>query len=408
MKIALVICIFGPEELSSGAVRIVYNLAKGLSDKHDVFVFGGSRHFTGGLEKEKLNNFTWWKFPINRSLNPTIKENFNNPEITGYFKNFLEQTNPDIIHFHALQGLGANLLDIAKKTKALSLIHIHDWWWFCPYLFLTKLNGELCSTKDLPNSCNCMDNEFLIKRFRFLKEKLILADLRIFVSNFIYNSYQHYLPDISNIVLENPVSFLPNSKVKIKRNSRIRFSYFGGNSVHKGYSLLKLAVKELRGNYQITYYGFNNVYSSFKDKLSALFKKNKERFKPRFTHEELTGIFENTDVVIVPSLAMESYNLVVREALAAGVPVIASKSGGPEEILKDGKTGWLFPRGDHKRLAKIMQNLINCPELIDTVKKNLQKKVLNFKSQNTFTSEIESIYLQFLNEKKSTNINNHC
>lgn len=67
--------------------------------------------------------------------------------------------------------------------------------------------------------------------------------------------------------------------------------------------------------------------------------------------EFLAGI----DLFVVPSRE-ESFGLVVIEAMAAGVPVIASDTEGPCEVLKDGTLGTLFAREDTEALADSIRN----------------------------------------------------
>lgn len=62
---------------------------------------------------------------------------------------------------------------------------------------------------------------------------------------------------------------------------------------------------------------------------------------------ELLG---RVDVVVVPSDG-EPFSMIALEALFAGVPVIATRGGGPEDFIVEGKNGWLLPPGEAKALA---------------------------------------------------------
>ena len=53
----------------------------------------------------------------------------------------------------------------------------------------------------------------------------------------------------------------------------------------------------------------------------------------------------------------EGFSLATVQAMATGVPVVATRSGGPEEILEDGVTGLLVPRDDPAALAAAMRRL---------------------------------------------------
>lgn len=56
----------------------------------------------------------------------------------------------------------------------------------------------------------------------------------------------------------------------------------------------------------------------------------------RYNYSELETIFENTDVLVVPSVWYETFGYTVLEALSYGVPVIMSDTVGAKDILTDG------------------------------------------------------------------------
>src|SRR5207249_9713502 len=58
------------------------------------------------------------------------------------------------------------------------------------------------------------------------------------------------------------------------------------------------------------------------------------------------------------------------EALACGIPVVASDTGGTSEIIRDGETGYLCPTGDLDRFAGYVVRLLRDPELRDRLGRN--------------------------------------
>jgi len=67
-------------------------------------------------------------------------------------------------------------------------------------------------------------------------------------------------------------------------------------------------------------------------------------------HEELPQALNAADAVVLPSVA-EAFGLVLVEAMACGLPVIACRTHGPAAIVSDGKTGWLIPPDDEDALV---------------------------------------------------------
>jgi glycosyltransferase involved in cell wall biosynthesis len=84
------------------------------------------------------------------------------------------------------------------------------------------------------------------------------------------------------------------------------------------------------------------------------------RFIP-FT-DSVNRLFSCFDIFVMPSRS-ETFGLVVVEAMAAGIPVIATNSGGVPEIIEDGKTGLLFDPRDKKKLIELLRKLFESKEL---------------------------------------------
>jgi len=74
------------------------------------------------------------------------------------------------------------------------------------------------------------------------------------------------------------------------------------------------------------------------------------RFVGALPRERVLGLFRAADAAILPS-AWENFPHAVVEALAVGTPVVASRTGGLEEVLEDGRNGLLVPPGDAAALA---------------------------------------------------------
>ena len=66
------------------------------------------------------------------------------------------------------------------------------------------------------------------------------------------------------------------------------------------------------------------------------------------------------DLLLAPSAAHEATTRVILEAFAAGVPVVAFRSGGIPEVIEAGRTGWLVDSADE--MAKVAIELLRAPE----------------------------------------------
>lgn len=77
--------------------------------------------------------------------------------------------------------------------------------------------------------------------------------------------------------------------------------------------------------------------------------------------QDVPDLLPGFDILVLPS-ASEGFSNAALEGSACGVPVVASRVGGNPEIVVEGETGHLFPRGDHQALAGRLLDLIRDPE----------------------------------------------
>jgi N-acetyl-alpha-D-glucosaminyl L-malate synthase BshA len=77
---------------------------------------------------------------------------------------------------------------------------------------------------------------------------------------------------------------------------------------------------------------------------------------------DLPAVLREADLFLLPS-ETESFGLAALEAMASGVPVIASAVGGLPEVIPDGEVGFLCPLGDVEAMAEAARRLLDDPSL---------------------------------------------
>jgi glycosyltransferase involved in cell wall biosynthesis len=82
------------------------------------------------------------------------------------------------------------------------------------------------------------------------------------------------------------------------------------------------------------------------------------RFLGLVGHDSLPAVLAAADVFAHPSLCAEGRPASIAEAAAAGLPVVATRSAGATEVVVDGVTGVLVPRGDAAALAAAVARLL--------------------------------------------------
>jgi glycosyltransferase involved in cell wall biosynthesis len=77
-------------------------------------------------------------------------------------------------------------------------------------------------------------------------------------------------------------------------------------------------------------------------------------FRGTVPREELLSKLTDYDFLILPSEFTEMYPLVIQEAFAAQLPVIASAAKGNIALIKEGKNGFIFNYANYKHLASVI------------------------------------------------------
>lgn len=80
-------------------------------------------------------------------------------------------------------------------------------------------------------------------------------------------------------------------------------------------------------------------------------------FAGRKAHEELPDYYRAADVLVLPS-HYESFGLVILEALACGTPVVATRVGAVEDIVRNGVNGWIVPENGPESLAEGIRSVL--------------------------------------------------
>jgi len=112
--------------------------------------------------------------------------------------------------------------------------------------------------------------------------------------------------------------------------------------------------------------------------------------------KEVPKLLSCFDVFVLPSRS-ETFGLVLIEAMAAGLPVIATNSGGVPEIIEHGRTGLLFPPQDEQALSAQLSRLAGSAQLREQLGAEAQKEVqrrFDYKAQtDRFFEVCHSVYL---------------
>jgi glycosyltransferase involved in cell wall biosynthesis len=111
---------------------------------------------------------------------------------------------------------------------------------------------------------------------------------------------------------------------------------------------------------------------------------------------DIPEILAASDLFVLPSTLPDSFPTVILEAMASGLPVIASVSGGASEMVVAGETGFLFPISEGSSAVSALRTLIENQELRKKMGQAARSRVINQYSLEAFETKIKSHLWQHL------------
>jgi glycosyltransferase involved in cell wall biosynthesis len=144
----------------------------------------------------------------------------------------------------------------------------------------------------------------------------------------------------------------------------VRLIFVGRLSAEKGVAglLEALSLMPSETNCTLTIVGDGPLRADLERQCVALGLRHRVAFLGRLPETETLAEIARSEVLVLPSF-MEGLPIVLMEALALGVPVVASRVAGVPELVADGQTGLLFAASNWQELAGALDQLVNSPEL---------------------------------------------
>ncbi len=113
--------------------------------------------------------------------------------------------------------------------------------------------------------------------------------------------------------------------------------------------------------------------------------------------DDIPSLMAASDLLVHTSTEPEPFGIVLVEAMAAGKPVIATRGGGPEEIVADGLTGFLIQPGDPRILAERMATLLSDASLRSRMGQEGRRRVLECFSAERMVDRLELFLEEVVN-----------
>lgn len=359
MKILLINNCFYPR---GGSETVFFNTAELLANAgHDVVFF--SLEDKKNIHTGKNEYFVKQGNVIKRTI-----AYFSNTEAAKMMELLIKKEKPDIAHIHLIWGgITASIIPVIHKY-GIPVVHtVHDYRMVCPAYTLKNGHGLLCKKCEnghfshcILNKCckNSIPKSVLMSAEMYYRSVFfhpsLLFDSLIYVSYFgreIHEQMDARFKTTKANVLHNFV-FWDKDQLKLKGSLVYDnyYLYYGRLSYEKGIVTLIKAFESFPTS-KLVIMGDGPLKGELKQYVNERGIINIEFLDAR-SGDSLYRIVSKAKFVVAPSEWYEMLGMTVIEGYSMGVPALASNIGGLAEIIKDGKTGFLFRAGDCESLKE--------------------------------------------------------
>lgn len=359
-----------PPIFIGGAEIIAHNQGKTMNEENLARVLAFSVQVEdsdsyGNLTLEEFEGIPVVRISVTGDRFDSDGINFFDKKVNKAFEELCKLIHPEVVHCHNIIGTSLGIVDVAKRFGAKVCITLHDFWGICYKNTMSDNSGDLCTNFLACEKCkSCLTKEGInipigVRKayFRRTFEKI---DAYISPSQYLADTYIRAGVDCHKmIVLWNGIDVdrfvllnkIPSVKIRITT-----VAYFGK---HKGIETLLRAIAILnRIDVILNLVGDGVEKENYKNLATELGILQQLRFWGRIPNTEIDKAYAETDIYCLPSVWPENQPVSITEAMASGIPVVASKLGGNEELVQDGVTGLFFKAGDAADLANKLEFLI--------------------------------------------------
>jgi glycosyltransferase involved in cell wall biosynthesis len=290
-------------------------------------------------------------------LPPTLR-------IISQLRHVIYEQQPSIIHIHALHELSLFAVKIARELGIPLIYHFHG----------------TVTEEDM----------------RILKPIVPFLHNILVVSEAVHQSLLPYLAsDIQIEVLVNGVEDLLGRPPARSKNSENQILIVGRIEHEKGFDIavkaFGLILQELPA-FRLVVIGSGSQLQSLKILGKQLGIMSSIDFLGDLRNEEVIQKMDQSNIVLVPSRAIEGFGIVAIEAALREVVVIASDIGGLSYTVEDKKSGFLVPADDPIAIAEKVKEILKDPDSLEKIRKFARMRALDLFSMDRFKINLESYY----------------
>jgi glycosyltransferase involved in cell wall biosynthesis len=303
------------------------------------------------------------------------------PEMEGIISDTLTLGKFDIVHvFHPMRV--GTVVKVAEQRQVPVVLTLTDFWLMCPKGIAVTQGGEVCLSSDNGQKCGSecyadLPKDRLKRRLAQTRALIEGTAKVISATNSMKQVFEHggLGSKITQIPFGEDYSVVFSNLKEYNKNSEVTLGFMSTLTPHKGAHILIEAYNIAKqSNIALRIYGDHFGNTEYYSTLRKLANHNgKIEFCGAYKFEDMTKIYNEIDMLVVPSTWWENSPLVLSRALAHKVPAIVSNLGGMTEVIEDGLNGYTFEVSDPQSLAGILRKIGSDPSILNQLKARIHR-----------------------------------
>lgn len=289
------------------------------------------------------------------------------------FEQLLLEVLPEVVVVGHLFAHSPGYVQVAHRWRIPVVLELHDFYTVCERAHLERPSGELCQGPEGGRACarHCFSEQADAEgrwalRTHLFNLGLTQADALVCPSRFVADYFGELGIDQERVqIIPNGIAFerhpasTRTERVAPPPTEPLHLASLGVATPHKGQHIVVDALRKARlPAVRYTLFGaLTQPYTQDLRKLADEGEGVELRTYGPYDPSSLPELLADVDLAIVPSLVWETFSIVAREAMACGVPVIASRLGALPEAVREGENGLLFTAGATPELAELLRRL---------------------------------------------------
>jgi glycosyltransferase involved in cell wall biosynthesis len=307
-------------------------------------------------------------YELGSAVEPSFTRNFDGAFPVVDLEAQLRQLDPDTVFIHRAEDSWLDSLSRMTQLRRVAFVHDHDM--LCLRRHKLTVRGRRPCTRSSGLSCTLRCGPVqrgargleLRSPIALRRGQQALSKMDAVVAPSVY--VMELLESVG-VSSERLHRLAPFAKLPEPRDgSRIvpsRLVYVGALTRGKGVGQLLQSLAFLNANVELELLGDGPQRNSLQDKVARLGLSDRVHFHGNVDQDRVFEQLETAALLVMPSIAPETFGLAGAEALAAEVPVVGTRAGGVTDWLCDGVTGTMVEAGDPKALAAAISSNLESP-----------------------------------------------